>query len=77
MDHTKRVSLDGHHSHDLLQKSLSLKYPEHKHHFNNESVNEIQRKYTQVAKNYDHQLKYMKKFHDAERRLEIIADLNR
>jgi len=74
---TRRISLGGYHSHDLLTKSLCLKYPQHRHHFAEDPVNEIQHKYTEVVLDYNEQLKFMNIGHKKQRRLEVIADLNK
>ena len=74
---TRRLSLGGLHSHELLSKSLSLRYPQHRHHFTYDAINEIERRFTEVAGNYDGQLKYMYKHHRAERRLQIIEELKK
>lgn len=38
---SKRLNLGGYHHNDLLTKSLSLKYPQHKNQMTNEVIQEI------------------------------------
>ena len=49
---TKRLPLGGSHAHDLLHKSLLLKYPQHKNQLTTEVVEQLQENYTHAAIDY-------------------------
>ena len=68
---TKRIPIGGSHHTELLQKSLSLKYPKHKNVFNYEQALDIQHNHTRCSKDYDKQLTYLEKIYDEERETQI------
>lgn len=61
---TKRIPLGGSHHNELLSKSLSLKYPQHR--LTPDQIQEIQVYHTYCAKNYQNQLAYLEALYDKE-----------
>lgn len=72
LEGTKRLSLGGSHHFDLLNKSLNLKYAQHKNTLSNpDAIQYIMENHTYCATSYKEQINYLEKLYNEERAYQI------
>jgi len=69
LKHSKRIPLGGHHHTEMVQRSLTLKYPQHKGVFGYEQALYIHQNHSFCAYDYAEQITFLEKIYDAERDL--------
>ena len=66
VSNSKRIGIGGRHHHELLNKSLNIKYQVHKNKITPSVVTQIQHEHTACATNYADQLRYFEKEYEIE-----------
>jgi len=74
---TKRIGLGGLNHQELLGKSLSLKYPQHKNQLTFNVIQEIQENHTYCAENYRAQIKFLEVQYNTEKELVLKEEEER
>jgi actin-related protein 5 len=67
LDTTKRLALGGSHHFELLNKSLTLKYAQHKNNLSQDAVQYIMENHTHCAQNYREQILFLESVYEEER----------
>lgn len=67
LDSTKRLPLGGSHHFELLSKSLTLKYAQHKNNLTPDTIQYIVDHHTHVATNYREQILFLESIYEEER----------
>lgn len=78
ISHSKRIPIGGTQHFDLLQRTLLLKYPQHKSVLTQyDHIQEIQHNHSYCSQNFKQQINFLESLYDQERLVQIEADRKR